>query len=186
MKNQNSHEEQVRTDITPRSAEAESLPRQQNIRKPMSIYLIAFWTYFQSTFYAVLPMRILSQMIGGSTTLPREIMGLLAVPVIILLILLIQLRPIARAITIILMSFATLMLSKMFITSFFMSTLNTPPKAQIGMAVMILLNALSLFYLARPRFAATCRAYRAQRERVAKERYFDKQARKVLKQTGNI
>jgi hypothetical protein len=126
-------------------------------------------------------MEILFRMLDGPATLPIEVKGVLGGLIIALLIFLIQLRPAARVTTLVLMIIATLVLCKMFFTSVLMGT-GLPVKAQVSMGVMLMLNTLTLVYLTRPSFADLCKAYRAEKEESARDRY----AQKLLRQTTKL
>ena len=142
------------------------------MKTPLAVYPIAVWVFMQSTLGVILPVRIVGRMITGSSELSSWFRGMLGLLVIVLMVLLVQLRPIARKIAIALLSTASLMIGNMFLGGL---KNGYTGRQIVAMAAMFSLNILCIVYMNRTRFVTACIDRQAEREERIKEK--DRQKR---------
>lgn len=162
------------------------------MKKPISIYFVALWTFFQKTFYANLPVEMIAYRIFGyPSPLPTQFMAVISLAVLVLMIALVQLRPLARIAVIVLLGVAVFFTAIIFANV--LATMPSPSNGQqfstktyISFSVMLIIDVLCIVYLARPRFGTFCKIYRAEISARKRERVQDKENQRILKQIAKI
>jgi len=156
-------------------------------QKPVLIYFIAIWAFIQKAFYINVPASIISKLLGFDGPVPMHIRTTLSVITIVLLVGLVQLRPIARYIVIMLLVMASLIIAKIYAGIIFtgyspVTGAPFPTRTYVSFAVMLLINCLCIVYLYRPNFGNLCRTYRNEVEARKKDILRDKELQRALKQ----
>ena len=129
------------------------------MNKPKTIYAIAIWSFLQTGFYVAIPVG----MIGKLFTLSPELSGIIKVCAltgsIIIIVGLIQLKRIPRIVSVILLSVASLIILKIFITLFFIDSGHSL-RSYISFTTMLSINIICIWYLLRKKFIDFSSEYR--------------------------
>lgn len=149
------------------------------------MYAVAAWTFVQQSFYLSVPLHIASRFMN----IPHGVVLLLTVLLLVLLIALLQMRPIARVLVITLLSLASaIMASGWYAMNAAQISPSTgqpyPADIFVIQPVMFLVNILCIIYLARPALGRLCRDYRAQVARRKAQRRVDEGNPRPLPEDG--
>jgi hypothetical protein len=114
----------------------------------------------QQAYYLGLPLQAFCVGAGFDPQRTRLIHGVLEIGLIVALVALIQLRPPARWLGVVLLVVATLLIADIVLTS---NSEGQPIslRAYVMSVISVSLNIACVAYLARKRFGDTCRQYRA-------------------------
>jgi hypothetical protein len=140
------------------------------MKRPIAIYVVAIWTYFQSAIYVAIPLLIIGKFLKISSDLIHIVWTCISILIIILMVGLVLLRRIPRIITIILLSIACIIIVKISVTmpigEIFLTISFIPAKhplpAYIIYPVFFFVNIICIWYLIRKNFIKFSNEYRLQ------------------------
>lgn len=140
------------------------------IKRPFGIYLVALWSFFVM-FEQVNHLIKMSQAQPPSERNPY-IGGLLVIIfafIIYVIVSLIQLKKLARVLTIIILSIGIVKipLNMVLVT---VNQISLPPRVVALLLFVVLINVLCVIYLCRPKFRVICRNFRKQAEEKRREK----------------
>jgi len=138
------------------------------MKRPIAIYAVAIWTYFQSAIYVAIPLLIIGKFLKISSDLIHIVWTSISILIIILMVGLVLLRRIPRIITIILLAIACIIILKIsitmpireiFVTISFISN-KQPLPAYIIYPAFFFINIICIWYLMRKNFIKLSNEYR--------------------------
>jgi len=137
------------------------------IKKPIYIYLIAFWVFIQYGFFRTIPMGILEYFFPSQPAVFKVVNVIVAILVIGLIVGLVQLRNVPRLISIALLGLSSFVLAKMFaIILLNGGTLGSRTLASLrtlaSFPVMLSVNMSCIYYLFSKNFIGQAAEYRKQ------------------------
>jgi len=139
-----------------------------SMKRPIAIYAVAIWTYFQSAIYVAIPLPIIGKFLKISSALIYNVWTCISILIIVLMVGLVLLRRIPRIITIILLSIAciiiviisiTFPLTKLFVTIPLIGQ-GRPLPAYIIYPAFFFIDIICIWYLMRKKFIKQSNEYR--------------------------
>ncbi len=140
------------------------------MKRPIAVYAVAIWTYFQSAIYVAIPLLFIGNFLKISSDLIHIVWTCISILIIILMVGLVLLRRIPRIITIILLAIACIIIVKIsitmpireiFVTISFISNRHPLP-AYIIYPAFFFIDIICIWYLMRKNFIKFSNEYRLQ------------------------